>query len=196
MSPSPAACSAGEPLFITQRGYERGTCFFDTEDYLRYREILRLALERHGAQLHAYCLIRNHVQLLLTPDASAGLGPMLREICLAYNTYRAERSGARLMLWEARYRGRPIPADERILRCYRYIEEHPVALGLAHAPGAYRWSSYHHNGYHLDDALITEHPAYRALADASGDARGPYRGLFQGAMPQFDRSPSSIIYAA
>ncbi len=195
MPASDSSNHPGKALFISQRGYEGGQCFFDDDDYRHYRETLRLALTRHGMQLYAYCLIRDHVQLLLGP-AGGNISQLLREVCLQHSQYRAERSGARLMLWESRYRGRQVPGDERILRCYRYIEEHPVSLGLAHSAAAYRWSSFHHNAYGLGDPLVSEHPARRALAEDESEARQNYRAMFESPLPLFDRAPASMIYAA
>jgi len=57
----------GVPLHIIQRGNNRAVTFFAEDDYLFYLEQLRELCVEHNIQLHAYCLMTNHVHLLVTP---------------------------------------------------------------------------------------------------------------------------------
>lgn len=57
------------PVHVVQRGHNRDACFFPEEDFQFYKVVLAEVLARYGAQLHAYCLMTNHVHLLLTPLA-------------------------------------------------------------------------------------------------------------------------------
>jgi putative transposase len=54
-------------LHVVQRGHDRRDCFRQEADYLVYLSNLRDLLARTGCLLHAYCLMTNHVHLLLTP---------------------------------------------------------------------------------------------------------------------------------
>ena len=56
----------GIPWHIIQRSNNRTACFYTDEDYYRYLETLRVQFEKHGCLIHAYCLMTNHVHLLLT----------------------------------------------------------------------------------------------------------------------------------
>jgi putative transposase len=57
----------GYTYHIVQRGNNREACFFGAEDYQVYLQLLRDVLPRYGAQLHAFCLMTNHVHLLMSP---------------------------------------------------------------------------------------------------------------------------------
>ena len=63
----------GVPLHIVQRGHNRRRCFFHLKDYRAYLHRLRFALGARGVALHAYCLMTNHVHLLITPSDIAAV---------------------------------------------------------------------------------------------------------------------------
>lgn len=58
----------GVPVHVVQRGHNRDACFFAEDDFRYYRQMLGEGLKRYGAELHAYCLMTNHVHLLITPE--------------------------------------------------------------------------------------------------------------------------------
>src|SRR5690606_23844633 len=55
------------PVHIIQRGNNRQACFYADDDYLFYLDHLAKQSEKAGCAIHAYCLMTNHVHLLLTP---------------------------------------------------------------------------------------------------------------------------------
>jgi|TARA_B110000114_G_C14866086_1_gene306842 putative transposase len=59
----------GVPAHVVQRGNNRNACFFCDDDYQYYKTLLLQGTKLYGAELHAYCLMTNHVHLLLTPLA-------------------------------------------------------------------------------------------------------------------------------
>jgi putative transposase len=59
---------AGIPVHITHRGNNRQRCFYAESDYAFYLFHLRRLLPHAQCRLHAYCLMSNHVHLLLTPE--------------------------------------------------------------------------------------------------------------------------------
>jgi putative transposase len=58
---------------VTQRGNRREPVFFGAEDYQLYRRLIATAARRAGAEIWAYCLMPNHVHLIVTPAARNGL---------------------------------------------------------------------------------------------------------------------------
>ena len=62
----------GVALHVIQRGNNRGACFAGDDDRLVYLANLRTLAGKHGCSVHAYCLMTNHVHLLLTPDDAEG----------------------------------------------------------------------------------------------------------------------------
>lgn len=169
----------GIPVHVVQRGNNRSDCFFSDDDVTYYKEHLAAGLRRYGAKLHAYCLMTNHVHLLMTPMYEDSISRVIQHVGRQYVQYvnrRYKRSGT---LWEGRHKGSLIEADTHLLSCYRYIEMNPVAASMVQSPDQYPWSSYHANGNAKPDALVSEHPVYLALSSNPARRREHYRDLFK-----------------
>ena len=163
------------PLHVRHRGHNRGCCFFAEGDYRLYLRLLEEHACKHDCAVHAYCLMTNHVHLLVTPHTGVGLAQMMKYVAQLY-TQRVNwvhtRTGS---LWEGRFRSCPVPTKRYLLACYRYVELNPVAAGMVGQPGDYPWSSYRANAEGRQTGLINRHPAcpepaaYRALFDEGLD---------------------------
>jgi putative transposase len=168
----------GVAAHVIQRGNNRESCFFSDEDRAFYLFQLNRLLPRSDCRLHAYCLMTNHVHLLLTPRIATACGLLMKGIAQLYAQYinkNYRRSG---YLWEGRYKSCLVQSENYVLACYRYIELNPVRAGLAERPDQYPWSSYAANGTGEPSSLIEPHDEYVALARDSHERQAVYRGLF------------------
>ena len=164
-------------MHIRQRGNNRQDCFFQDNDRLVYLAILRDLLTLRRCALHAYCLMTNHVHLLVTPADENGCSLMMRDLARCYANYFNRRYSRTGQLWEGRFRSCLVDSPRYVLGCYRYIELNPVRAGMVSAPGAHVWSSYGTNTAARDDRLLTPHAEYLALGlDAASRVRA-YEGL-------------------
>jgi putative transposase len=170
---------AEQPLHVIQRGNNREATFHCDEDYERYREWLAAAAADNGCAIHAYVLMTNHVHLLVTPDAPAGVPRMVQTLGRRYVRYVNVSYGRTGTLWEGRYRAAPIDSDAYFLSCCRYIELNPVRAGMVRHPRNYAWWSYRAHALGKADALVSDHGLYRALGRSSADRQGAYRELFR-----------------
>ena len=177
----------GIPAHVVQRGNNRDACFFADDDYQYYLEVLGQGCRRYYVELHAYCLMTNHVHLLLTQQhADRGISQVLQHVGRLYvayinKTYR--RSGT---LWEGRHKASLVDADTYLLTCYRYIELNPVTANMVTTPEQYPWSSYRYHAWGQPNPLITDHFLYRSL-DANPQVRQhTYRELFKYQIPETD----------
>lgn len=71
---------SGLPVHVVQRGINREPCFNEAEDYQKYLEFLGEALFRYPTQLHAYCLMTNHIHLLLTPQEGDAISRVIMHL--------------------------------------------------------------------------------------------------------------------
>jgi putative transposase len=168
---------ADVPVHVIQRGHNRSACFFDAADYEFYLEQLGVLSRDTGCAVHAFCLMTNHVHLLLTPDTEAGCGLLMKHLGQRYaqhvnRTYR--RSGT---LWEGRFRSCLTQTESYLLACYRYIELNPVRAGMLLDPGAYRWSSHRCNAGEETGGPVTPHASYLALGGDPAARADAYRAL-------------------
>lgn len=94
----------GIPQHVIQRGVDRQPVFFSDEDCQFYLDWLGEYMQKRGIELHAYCLMTNHVHLLLSSPSADALGGLMQDLGRRYvqyinRTYR--RSGG---LWQGRYK--------------------------------------------------------------------------------------------
>src|SRR5438552_8211990 len=170
---------AGVPVHVIQRGNNRGPCFVNDEDRNFYLFHLARGLGRCGCELHAYCLMTNHVHLLLTPKGAESCAVLMKHMGQLHSQYfnkRYKRTGS---LWEGRFRSCLVQSERYVLACYRYIELNPVRGGMVIHPRDYPWSSYRNNA--LGEAatrLVTPHSEYIRLGDSTQERQQVYAGLF------------------
>jgi putative transposase len=164
-------------LHIVQRGHDKRDCFREESDYLVYLTNLRELVAKTGCALHSYCLMTNHVHLLLTPPTLTACAFLMRNLGQRYVQYfnrRYRRSGT---LWEGRFRSCLVDSAHYVMGCYRYIERNPVKAGMVPSPPDYRWSSYAGNAGQVSNQLITPHVEYLALAQEPNARLAAYQAL-------------------
>jgi putative transposase len=136
----------GYPHLITQRGNRRQDVFFKDEDYLYYLELLKHWCHEEKIEVWCYCLMTNHVHLIVTPRKSSNLSRAIGETHRRYTRMINFRENWRGYLWQGRFAS--FPMDKRyLLKAAAYVELNPVKAKMVKKPEDYRWSSVH---AHLD----------------------------------------------
>lgn len=126
---------------IMLRGINQQQIFEDDEDFIRFMDILRECKKICGFELYAYCLMGNHVHLLMH-EGKEPLELIFKRLgsrFVYWYNLKYQRSGH---LFQDRYRSEPVETDGYFLTALRYIIQNPMKAGLEAAPGRYRWSSY------------------------------------------------------
>ena len=119
----------GCPHHLTQRGNRREDVFFTAADRQRYLELLAEYAEKHGLAVQAYCLMTNHVHLVVVPRAEASLGAALKPVHMRYAQHVnwTQHIGGRL--WQGRFFSCPLD-EEHLWAAVRYVECNPVRAGM------------------------------------------------------------------
>lgn len=138
-------------------------CFRDERDYGVFQALLGSSLSEAGCLLHAYCLMTNHVHLLVTPRTREACSLLMKVLSHRYAQYFNKKYGRTGTLWEGRYRSSVVETGEYLMACHRYIEMNPVKAGMAATPAAYPWSSFAGNTGLRADSLLTAHTDMVAL---------------------------------
>jgi len=184
----------GTPRHVVQRRNDGSPCFFTDEDYLVYLDCLKEAAERHRCAIHAYVLMPDHVQLLVSLDTEQRLSRMMRCVSgryVEYVNYIYQRNGA---FWEHGPRSTMIDSEQDLLGRYRAIESTPVQACLAESPADYRWSSHDHHANGSEDTIIRDHPLYLNLGATQRERQLAYHELF--GQPLGDGAPAEILRSA
>ena len=123
------------------RGINRQSIFEDEEDNKKFIEILKKYREVSNYDIYAYCLMGNHVHILIKENKEE-LGQIMRRICSSYVYWynkKYERIGP---LFQDRYKSEPVEDDGYLLTVIRYIYQNPVKAGIENKVEKYIWSDY------------------------------------------------------
>lgn len=130
----------GLPYHVTQRGSNRQRVFYSPTDYKMYLSLIREQLADAECRILAYCLMTNHVHLVVVPERADSLAVLFRRVHGRYSQYLNTRRHRTGHLWQQRYYSCPL-ADTHYWVALRYVEQNPCRAFLAKAPEQYRWSS-------------------------------------------------------
>jgi putative transposase len=170
---------AETPHHVVHRRNDRSPCFFSDEDYLVYLDCLKEAAERHGCAVHAYALMPDHVQLLVSLDSETRLEQFMRGLgahYVEYVNYTYRRNGE---FWQEEPNATAIGNERDLLACYQAIEAAPVLARIVPGPADYRWSSHRHHACGGEDAIVRDHPWYLGLGTTQLARQLAYNELFR-----------------
>ena len=122
------------------RGNGKQTIFRDATDYERYLDLLEMTTVRFDVRCASYCLMRNHVHLLLQPHTDP-LCRMMQQLNSTYCQWFNKRHKRIGHVLQGRYRAHLIDSTSWFLRAVRYIVRNPVDSGYVAQPPDWAWSS-------------------------------------------------------
>ena len=168
---------AGIPWHIIQRGNNRQACFYAEADYHRYLQDLGEQSGKFGCQVHAYCLMTNHIHFVVTPDTETSISNTMKVVGSRYAQYVNRKYSRTGTLWEGRHRSSLIDCDNYLLACYRYVELNPVRASMVDHPIDYPWSS-HATNVGKVQGFTTPHAVYMNLGKTPERRAQAYCCLF------------------
>lgn len=130
----------GVPHHVTQRGNRRQQVFFSEADYAAYKALLAEGCRAAKVEVLAWCLMPNHVHLVLVPKDEDGLRAALGEAHRRYTRHVNLREDWRGYLWQGRFSSVPMDEDH-LMASLRYVELNPVRAKLVQRARDWRWSS-------------------------------------------------------
>jgi putative transposase len=130
----------GLPHHVVQRGNRRQQAFFHSADYERYIDLAAEACRRTQTEVWAWCLMPNHVHLLLVPSVAGALSDVMGTVHQSYAWVINRRQGWQGCLWQGRYFSEALNV-ENVAFVARYIELNPFRARMTPTPEAWRWSS-------------------------------------------------------
>ena len=130
----------GLPHHVTQRGNGRQQTFFDDADYALYRSLLREHCSAASVEVWGYCLMPNHVHLILVPADPDGLRRALARVHRIYAGRIHQRLRRTGHFWQGRF-GCAAMDEQHLFAALRYVALNPVRAGLVGRAADWRWSS-------------------------------------------------------
>jgi putative transposase len=126
---------------IMVRGINQQNIFVEDKDNERFLDVLAKYQKEICYKIYAYCLMGNHVHLLLK-EGNEEIGSTMKRIGVSYVYWYNWQYNRKGHLFQGRFRSEVVEDDAYFLTVLRYIHQNPVKAGLTKDIGAYKWSSY------------------------------------------------------
>ena len=125
---------------VIVRGISQQNIFHDDEDYRRYLDLLDRVKKNCGFKLYGYCLMENHVHLLIQ-EFQDELSLVMKRVGIGYAwwyNWKYNRTGH---VFQDRFKSECVEDDTYLLTVTRYIQQNPVKAGMVTRPDLHRWNS-------------------------------------------------------
>ena len=141
---------------IITRGNQKQAVFVAEKDYIAYLKILQKAKRKYQILLYSYCLMPNHVHLLIETPSSSSMSKFMQWLNRGYSAYFNHVYSTSGHLWQGRFISKPILKDQYFIHCANYIESNPIRAKIVTNIADYEWSSYGERCLFLKSELLDD----------------------------------------
>lgn len=162
---------------VLNRGNNRQVIFAEEKDYTHYLGILKRYKLKFNFKIFAYCIMTNHIHLLLKTSFQATISDIMKAITIAHTRYYHHTYQASGHIWQGRFKSPIVSDDEYLLTLMRYIEQNPLRAGMVKEPDQYPFSSCYANTRLPKDDLVDkeDNPVYVSLGATLQERTRCYR---------------------
>jgi putative transposase len=152
---------------VINRGNNRQTVFDSDGDFRAFLKAIADLKERMPFHLYGYCLMTNHIHLLVRPKKTS-ISRIVQSLLVSHTQryHRFHRSGGHV--WQGRFKSPVIQYDDHLLTVLRHIEANPLRAGMVERVEDYPWSSFGFHGAGQGDPLLDALKPYEQLAAYAG----------------------------
>ncbi len=136
---------------VVMRGINKQTIFESELDYLQYLALLSYYKIIYHYEVYAYCLMSNHVHLLIKTEAS--LSEIIKSLSISYAYWYNHRYNRVGHLFQGRFLSESVNSDIYFKNVLRYIHQNPVYASIVSEPAQYKWSSY---GEYIRESILCD----------------------------------------
>ncbi len=164
MARKPRLHYPGAVYHVILRGNGNQQIFLDDTDRTRFLLLLQEGCEKFGHKIHAYCLMPQHLQLVIEVD-EVPLSRIMQQIGFRFTRWFNDWHGQGGHLFQGRYRAILIDSERYLLDLVQHLHAVPVRAGLASEPMRYYWSS--HRAYCGREVIVwlTTEKAFKPIVD-------------------------------
>lgn len=176
------------PFHIINRGNNRQVVFKEQEDFLYFLKLLKRYKKELNFKFYHFCLMPNHIHLMIEPTIEGSLSKIILKLTLAYTRYFNSKYKGVGHVWQGRYKSSLIDRGNYFVWCGIYNELNPVRAGLVEKPEEWRWSSFRFYAFGKANSLIRElidpSPYYFELGNNPQERQKTYRETIKKIMKQ------------
>jgi len=153
---------------VLTRGNDRKRIFGKPADYPVFLSIIRTYLGKFRISITNYCLMPNHMHLLIFVEVGPDLARFMKAVLQVYANYHRKEYHSTGFLYQNRFKSLLIEKESYLLECARYIERNPLRAKLVDDIYSWPWSSFSHYAKSIKDGIITrQNPIFTAMASSS-----------------------------
>ena len=167
-------------LHVICRGNNQQTIFQSDQDFRFYYDLLLQLKEENSIEIYHYCLMNNHVHLIISLHKNSTLARYMKQVNLSYFHYFKRQNKYSGHLWQGRFKNSIIENDSYLLQCGKYIELNPVRAAIVKRPEDYPYSSYKYYAYGKEDKLLMKNILYNSLGKSMEQKQEEYRRFVMG----------------
>lgn len=180
--------AAGLIHHIINRGNNHEIIFVEQEDYEKYLGLIYRFKKKYEFKLFAYCLMTNHIHLLIQPSEKGTISKIMQSLTVAHTRhyhYKYQRCGH---LWQGRFFSPIVSDDQHMLNVMLYIEQNPLRAKMVADVSDYKWSSYKLNTRQSSSKLIDrdDNPIFQALGKNDYERAYQYEQLMRESIDDAD----------
>jgi putative transposase len=148
---------------VINRGNNRAPVFFTDDYYFAFLKAIGDLRQRQPFECYGYCLMPNHVHLLIRP-LETPISRIMQSLLVSHTQryHRCHHSSGHV--WQGRFKSPVIQDDDHLLTVLRHIEANPLRAHMVKSAGDYRWSSFLGHGLGHPDPLLDPITVYESLA--------------------------------
>ncbi len=176
----------GSYYHVIARGNNQAPIFAIEGGYKAFRRLLLNCKDKVSFKLYHYCLMPNHLHMMIRPERGAELPKIMHTLLLGYTRWYKTQQLFTGQLWQGRYKCLPIEDESYMFECGRYIERNPVRAHIVSNPEDYPWSSYKHYATGQNDAVVDNDPYFESFGSNDFTRQKNYREFVR-IEPQMNR---------
>lgn len=152
--------AVGIPHHITQRGNQKRAIFYEDADRILYSSLIRERAEKFGMEIHAYCLMTNHVHFVAVPLEELSFQRVFHAVNSIFSRIMNRKLESCGHFWQERFYSAPLD-DAYFRAAVRYVERNPVRAGMVCRATEYHWSSARAHVTGSRDSLLRDAAVWR-----------------------------------
>jgi putative transposase len=162
---------------IMCRGNNGQGVFKNEVDFRKYKDIIKELKDEQPFKLYHYCLMDNHVHLVIQTNEKTQLSKLIKRLNLKYYHYYKKKYGYSGHFWQDRFKSLLIERKNYLLACGIYIERNPVRAKITKNADGYKYSSYRYYVSGENDEIMDRDISYDELGKDERSRQGVYRNL-------------------
>lgn len=136
------------------RGNQKQSTFLENDDFNEYLKLLRRYKRKYCFKLYGYCLMPNHVHLIVGLEKSSILSKIMQGLNLTYANWFNKKYAKVGHLWQGRYKSMVINKDKYLLNCIEYVEFNPIRANMYKSPFDHPWNSWRERTGYAESGLL------------------------------------------